>query len=156
MKKTLSVIGVVYLLVFSTVLGADPVSPSQQLNAIDAQLKTLMAGRMSSPAVLEAMTRLREIDRTREATLAAIPEVKQLDAQMRQMTDKLREMQRTRAALVEQAKGPVLADLDRQAAEARAVVSGMSDPTIRALVQQRMQLMYAVMSPTNAIPKSAK
>jgi len=71
-----------------------------------------------------------------------------LDTQMKQMADKLREMQKTRAALVEKAKGPVLADLDRQAAEAQAVVSGMSDPAIRALVQQRLQLMYALQPAT--------
>jgi hypothetical protein len=135
------------LLAMSIAFGADSSAPAnQQLIAIDAQLKTLMAGRMSSPAVQEAMMKLRAIDRTREATLAEIPEVKQLDAEMKQMTDKLREMQRTRAARVQKAKGPELADLDRQTAEAQAIVSGMSDPTIRALVQQRMQLMYAVQS----------
>ncbi len=154
MNKKLIVVGVVCLLMLPVAFGAElpaPVSPSQQLIAIDAQLKILMAGRMTSPAVQEAMARMREIERTREATVTAIPEVKRLDAQMKQLGDKLREMQQARAALVEQAQGSALADLDRQATEAREVVSGMSDPAIRALAQQRIQLMYAVLSATNLL-----
>jgi len=48
----------------------------------------------------------------------------------------LREIERTWATLVEKAKGPVLADLDREAADANAVISGMSDPVIRTRAQQ--------------------
>jgi len=156
MKKKLILIGLMTCLAMSVALSADAPNVNAiraQLDGIDQQMKSLMAAKQVSVNVVQVRAQLQQVEQQRNAVLASIPELKAIDAEGQQLAARLTELQRTRAALIQQRKGAELAALDAQKQRLHAAIAGMDDPAICALAQQRLQLMQSLSAATKPVVK---
>jgi len=104
---------------------------------IDITTSLLAAKGSEAVAIHAVMLQLRDIDNLKTEALAGIPGMRVLNAQIADLTARLRVAEETRRALIASNR-TVVANLDHEASQVRAALKRSENPVIAARLQQRL------------------
>lgn len=147
MNKKIWVVTAGFCLAIGSVWSEDPKSTvdlQRELEIVNQQMRSLIQEKMWSAEMGATMARIQEMNEQYASQLAAIPEIKQLDDQIKQLREQLHQLLSARLAAIERNKTPALAALEKQIVELHATISPLKDPSVESLVNRRRELVEAI------------